>query len=37
MVLLGAILLNERDYLRRKIIATGVAVFGLTLVLFSGL
>lgn len=37
MVLLGAIWLGERDYLRRKIIATAVAVIGLTLVLLSGI
>lgn len=37
MVVLGALLLKERDYLLRKIIATGVAFFGLTIVLISGL
>jgi drug/metabolite transporter (DMT)-like permease len=37
MVLLGAIWLGERDYLRRKILATAVAVTGLTLVLLSGI
>lgn len=36
-VVLGAILLKERDYLGRKIIATAVTVIGLTLVLLSGL
>lgn len=35
MVLLGAIFLNERDYLRRKILATVIAIIGLTVVLFS--
>lgn len=37
MVALGVLLLDERDYLRRKIIATGVAVCGLTLVLIASL
>jgi uncharacterized membrane protein len=37
LVLLGVILLNERDHLARKIIATIVAVIGLTLVLLSGI
>ncbi len=37
MVLLGAILLNERDYIKRKILATAVAIIGLTVVLFSSL
>jgi drug/metabolite transporter (DMT)-like permease len=37
VVLLGAIWLGERDYLRRKIMATVVAVAGLTLVLLSGI
>lgn len=36
-VLLGAIWLGERDYLLRKIIATFVAVGGLTLILLSGI
>lgn len=35
MVLLGALLLGETDYLRRKIIATLIAVSGLTLVLLA--
>jgi drug/metabolite transporter (DMT)-like permease len=34
-VLLGAIWLGERDYLQRKIMATIIAVLGLTLVLLS--
>jgi len=37
IVLLGAILLRERDYLGRKIIATAVAAAGLTLILLSGI
>lgn len=37
IVLLGTLLLGERDYLRRKIIATVVAVLGLTLILLSKL
>ena len=37
MVVLGAILLGERDYLGRKIAATAVAIAGLTVVLFSSL
>jgi drug/metabolite transporter (DMT)-like permease len=37
MVLLGAVLLGETDYLKRKIIATLVAVAGLTLVLIASL
>lgn len=36
IVALGALLLGERDYLRRKIIAVIVAVVGLTAVLFGG-
>jgi drug/metabolite transporter (DMT)-like permease len=36
-VLLGVIWLRERDYLFRKILATVVAVIGLTLVLLSGI
>ncbi len=37
MVVLGVLLLGERDYLGRKIIATGVAVVGLTIVLLTNL
>ncbi len=37
IVLLGAILLNERDYLGRKVVATVVAVLGLTIVLVASL
>lgn len=37
MVVLGVLLLGERDYLRRKVMATGVAVTGLTIILFSNL
>lgn len=37
MVVLGALLLKERDYLFRKIIATGIAVLGLTVILISEL
>lgn len=37
IVLLGAIWLNERDYLKRKVLATIVAVAGFTLVLLSGI
>lgn len=36
-VLLGAVWLKERDYLGRKILATAVAVIGLTLILLSGI
>lgn len=35
MVLIGAVWLNERDYLKRKVVATVIAVFGLTLVFLS--
>lgn len=37
MVVLGALLLGERDFLWRKIAATAVAVAGLTMVLFTHL
>lgn len=37
MVILGVLLLNERDYLKQKIIATLVACIGLTIVLISSL
>ncbi len=37
MVILGAVLLNERDYLTRKIIAAITAVLGLTLVLYASI
>ena len=37
MVVLGAVLLNERDYLGRKIIATIVACAGLSIVLVASL
>ena len=36
-VLLGAVWLKERDYLGRKILATIVAVLGLTMILLSGI
>jgi drug/metabolite transporter (DMT)-like permease len=35
MVLLGVLLLNEKDYLKRKIFATLLAIAGLTVVLIS--
>jgi drug/metabolite transporter (DMT)-like permease len=35
MVLLGVLLLDERDYLRRKVFATLLAIAGLTIVLIS--
>lgn len=37
MMLLGVILLGEKDFLRRKIIATAVAITGLTVVLIASL
>lgn len=37
MVVLGALLLKEREYILRKAIATGVAVLGLTIILISEL
>ncbi|HYF96803.1 MAG TPA: EamA family transporter [Patescibacteria group bacterium] len=37
MVVMGALLLNERDYLMRKAIATAIAVGGLTIILLSNL
>lgn len=37
MVLFGALLLGERDYLKRKILATTVAVAGLSMILLSNL
>jgi drug/metabolite transporter (DMT)-like permease len=37
MVVMGTFLLKEKDYLFRKLLATGVAVIGLTIVLISGL
>jgi drug/metabolite transporter (DMT)-like permease len=37
MVVLGVLLLSERDYLLRKVVATTVAVIGLTIVLFTHL
>lgn len=37
MVVLGALLLKEREYILRKTIATGVAVLGLTVILISEL
>lgn len=35
MVLFGALLLGERDYLLRKAIATAVAISGLTVIFLS--
>ena len=37
VVILGIVILKERDYLLRKIIATGIAVLGLTAILISNL
>lgn len=37
IVLLGAWLLNERQYMKQKLIATGLAVIGLTLILVANL
>lgn len=35
IVILGVVLLGERDYLRRKIVATGLALLGLTFILIG--
>ena len=37
IVILGIVILKERDYLARKIIATGIAVLGLTAILLANL
>ena len=37
IVLLGAILLNEKDYMKQKLIATALAVAGLTTILIANL
>jgi hypothetical protein len=36
IALLGIILLGERDYLRHKLIASGLAGGGITLIFFAG-
>lgn len=37
IVLLGALLLNEKDYMRQKLVATALAVIGLTVIFISKL